>query len=85
MIIRYIFNCYYWVAIYLCPSYISGLKHKNSDAISYRDDEEMLKQLEKKEYDKSYKYYMDHEEEQIIPLLKKSKTEIFATDIVLGL
>ena len=77
MIFRFLFSCYYWVSSYLCPSQIIGLKHKNSDSISFNNEEEKIKEIEMSEYKETYKYYMDEEEEQIRPLIK-SKTEIFA-------
>lgn len=73
---RYIISCYYWISVYICNSSVFKFKHKNSDSDSFLNDEEIIKEIEKKEYNTSYKYYMDHEEEQLIPL-KKSKTEIF--------
>ena len=77
MIFRFLFSCYYWISSYLCPSQIIGLKHKNSDSISFNNEEEKIKEIEMSEYKETYKYYMDEEEEQIRPLIK-SKTEIFA-------
>jgi hypothetical protein len=76
MIFRYLLSCYYWISAYLCPSYISGNKHKNSN-ISYKDYEDFMREIEASEYKERYKYYMDEEEEQIMPLIK-SKTEVFA-------
>ena len=64
--------------MYLCPWNISGLKHKNSDATSYKDDEKILKELEKKEYQQRFDLYMSFEEDQIAPLIH-SKSEIFPT------
>lgn len=77
MIFRYLFSCYYWISTYLCPSQIIGFKHKNSDTISFNEDEDISREIEGSEYNEKYKYYMDYEEEQIRPLIK-SKTEIFA-------
>ena len=77
MIFRYLFSCYYWISTYLCPSQIIGFKHKNSDSISFNEDEDISREIEGSENNERYKYYMDYEEEQIMPLIK-SKTEIFA-------
>jgi hypothetical protein len=76
MVFQTLVSIYYWIAFYLCPSYITGLKYKTSNNMNYRDDEEMLKQMEKDEYEDKFNLYMNNEEEQIKPLIK-SKTEIF--------
>ena len=76
MVFQTLVCIYYWIAFYLCPSHITGLKYKTSNNMNYRDDEEMLKQMEKDEYEDKFNLYMNNEEEQIKPLIK-SKTEIF--------
>ena len=45
MVFRFIVSCYFWISTYLCPSYISGIKHKNSN-MSYKDDEELMREIE---------------------------------------
>ena len=76
MVFQTLVSIYYWIAFYLCPSHITGLKYKTSNNMNYRDDEEMLKQLEKEEYEEKFNLYMNNEEEQLKPLIR-SKTEIF--------
>jgi len=75
MVFRFIVSCYFWISTYLCPSYISGIKHKNSN-MSYKDDEDLMREIEASDYDDRYKYYMDNEEEQTKPLIRSS-SEIF--------
>ena len=75
MVFRFIVSCYFWISKYLCPSYINGIKHKNSN-MSYKDDEDLMREIEASDYDDRYKYYMDNEEQQIKPLIR-SRSEIF--------
>ena len=76
MVFQTLVSIYYWIAFYLCPSYITGLKYKTSNNMNYRDDEEMLKQMEKDEYEDKFNLYMNNEEEQIKPLIR-SQSERF--------
>ena len=76
MIFRYIISFYYWIAMYLCPSNITGLKHKNSDTTSYKEDEDIIRELERNDYNNSIELYMNNEEEQKIPLIR-SQSERF--------